>query len=97
VTIAAVVVWGFAGLAFASPQQSRLLRLAPDAAGIVLALNASAIYLGSAGGAFLGGTASHAFGLHANGTVAAATAVTALTLFLVSARPRGFAQPSTFD
>jgi MFS transporter, DHA1 family, inner membrane transport protein len=96
-TIAAVVVWGFAGLAFASPQQSRLLRLAPDAAGIVLALNASAIYLGSAGGAFLGGAASHAFGLHANGTVAAATAVTALTLFLVSARPRGLAQRSTFD
>jgi predicted MFS family arabinose efflux permease len=88
VTVAAVAVWGFAGFAFTSPQQSRLVLLVPNVAAVVLALNASAIYLGSGAGALLGGTASRAFGLQSNGVVAAATALAAASLFVASSRKR---------
>ncbi|MFC4452541.1 MFS transporter [Deinococcus sonorensis] len=48
-------VWGVASLAINPPQQSRVVELGPDAPGVALALNASALYLGQALGAPLGG------------------------------------------
>ena len=48
-------VWSAVGWSFVAPQQVRLLKLAPDMAGVVLALNAAAIYVGSASGSALGG------------------------------------------
>ncbi len=52
-------VWGFFNWAFSPPVQHRLIELAPGHAGLVLSLNASAIYLGVglsgvAGGLVLG-------------------------------------------
>jgi predicted MFS family arabinose efflux permease len=49
------VVWSLFGYAFMSPQQLRLVTLAPALQAPVLALNASAIYLGTAAGGALGG------------------------------------------
>jgi len=53
--LAAVALYGIASYAFNPAQQHRLIWLSGPSAAIVLSLNASAIYLGSALGAFLGG------------------------------------------
>ncbi|MEM9725841.1 MAG: MFS transporter [Pseudomonadota bacterium] len=53
--LAIMAVWGFAGVGFNAPQQARLSRLRPEQAAGLLALNASAIYLGTMLGAALGG------------------------------------------
>ncbi|MEC4015095.1 MFS transporter [Streptomyces sp. H27-D2] len=53
----ALVVWGAGGWALQVPQQHRLLALRPDRGPVVLALNNSALYLGSAVGSALGGLA----------------------------------------
>jgi predicted MFS family arabinose efflux permease len=50
-------VWGAAAWSSQAPQQHRLLTLHPDKASIVVALQSSAHYLGSAAGAALGGLA----------------------------------------
>ena len=52
---AIVLLWGATGWAFPPAQSSHLLSLAPAAAPLVLSLNASALYLGIAGGSLLGG------------------------------------------
>lgn len=49
------IVWSLFGYAFMSPQQLRLVTLAPALQGPLLALNAAAIYLGTAAGGALGG------------------------------------------
>ncbi|MFK8846935.1 hypothetical protein [Streptomyces sp. Ac-502] len=54
---AALVVWGAAGWALQVPQQHRLLALRDDRGTVALALNNSALYLGSAVGSALGGLA----------------------------------------
>ncbi|MGW2190142.1 MFS transporter [Streptomyces sp. NPDC001719] len=54
---AALVLWGAGGWAFQVPQQHRLLALSPGRGPVVLALNGSALYLGSAVGSALGGLA----------------------------------------
>lgn len=48
-------VWSAVGWSFVAPQQVRVLQLAPQMAGVVLALNAAAIYVGSASGSAIGG------------------------------------------
>jgi predicted MFS family arabinose efflux permease len=53
----AVVGWGITGYGFAPAQQQRLLRAAPDAGGVALSLNASALYAGIALGGLLGAAA----------------------------------------
>ncbi|MER9403341.1 MFS transporter [Mesorhizobium caraganae] len=55
VLMAMMVPWGIVGWAFPPAQASRIIKLAPDAAPIVLSLNASALYLGVALGAVVGG------------------------------------------
>lgn len=55
VLMALMVPWGMVGWAFPPAQASRIIKLAPDAAPIVLSLNASALYLGVALGAVVGG------------------------------------------
>jgi len=54
---AALVVWGAAGWALQVPQQHRLLALKEERGTVALALNNSALYLGSAVGSALGGAA----------------------------------------
>jgi predicted MFS family arabinose efflux permease len=55
VYLAYLVPWGIVGWGFLPAQVSRLVSLAPSAAPLVLSLNGSALYLGSAAGAFVGG------------------------------------------
>jgi DHA1 family inner membrane transport protein len=79
-------IWGaFTPLLF-TPQQHRLLRLAPEHANVILALNNSTFYLGIAGGAALGGLALHAVAVTQLGWIGAACALLALVLFALSVR-----------
>jgi DHA1 family inner membrane transport protein len=50
-----VFLWSVMGWSFMAPQQVRLLALAPNIAGVVLSLNAAAIYIGTAIGSAIGG------------------------------------------
>lgn len=50
-----LLIWGLAGWTFTPAQQYRLLALAPTQPGVILSLNASAIYLGIGLGAAVGG------------------------------------------
>ena len=52
---AVMAVWGFLGFVFTAPQQARLVKLRPDQRTMVLALNASAIYVGNSIGTATGG------------------------------------------
>lgn len=56
--VAVFVVWGIAGFGMMTPQQSRLATLAPAQAPILLSLNSSMLYVGTALGAALGGPAA---------------------------------------
>jgi predicted MFS family arabinose efflux permease len=51
-----LVVWGAAGWALQVPQQHQLIAAQPAQAPVAVALNSSAVYLGSAIGSALGGT-----------------------------------------
>ena len=52
-----LLLWGMSFALLFIPQQQRLLTLAPEHASVLLALNNSALYLGIAGGAAVGGLA----------------------------------------
>ncbi len=85
--VVALVAWGAAGWALQVPQQHRLLALRAERGTIALALNNSALYLGSAVGSALGGLALGA-GLapYALPWVAAGVAATGLALHLAAGR-----------
>jgi DHA1 family inner membrane transport protein len=53
--MAVFLAWGIAGFGMMTPQQSRLASLAPEQAPLLLSLNASMLYLGTALGAATGG------------------------------------------
>lgn len=72
--------WGMIGTAFQVPQQHRMMSIPGETPPIMLALNASALYLGMAGGAALGGIVVRRVGLHALGLTGAALALTAVLL-----------------
>jgi len=57
-----LLVWGTAGFGMMAPQQSRLAALAPAQAPVLLSLNASMLYLGTAGGAIIGGALAPSLG-----------------------------------
>lgn len=61
--LAVLVAWALASDVFMPSQQRRMVELTPDLRGLVLALNASCIYVGMAAGSFVAGTASSLFGL----------------------------------
>jgi predicted MFS family arabinose efflux permease len=63
------------------PQQARLASMAPDSAAIVMALNGSAISLGSALGSGLGGIALTA-GAAPNGLLGVSAVILAITVGL---------------
>mgnify|MGYP000128969278 CR=1 FL=1 len=54
-TVATLVVWGVAGFGLTAPQQSRLVSLSPKNAPLLLSLNSSMLYLGTAFGAVVSG------------------------------------------
>ena len=82
--LAAGALYGIGSYAFNPAQQHRLIGLSGPSAGIVLSLNASAIYLGSAGGAFLGGLLLKYGSAAMLGYFGAAWSLLALALFGVS-------------
>jgi DHA1 family inner membrane transport protein len=58
--VAVLVAWAMAGFGMMAPQQSRLAALAPAHAPLLLSLNSSMLYVGTALGAAVGGvTAAH--------------------------------------
>ena len=60
--VAVFVVWGVAGFGMMTPQQSRLAALAPAQAPILLSLNTSMLYFGTAAGAAIGGAMAGSVG-----------------------------------
>ncbi len=85
--VVALVAWGAAGWAAQVPQQHRLLEVAGERGTVALALNNSALYLGSAVGSALGGLALGA-GLPADALPWATAAVAAAGLVLHMAAGR---------
>lgn len=61
--VGTLLVWGLAGFGMMAPQQSRLAAVAPSHAAVLLSLNASMLYAGTALGAVLGGAATAVLGL----------------------------------
>jgi MFS transporter, DHA1 family, inner membrane transport protein len=57
-----MLLWGTAGFGLMAPQQSRLAQMAPSQAPLLLSLNTSMLYLGTALGAVVGGLASGPLG-----------------------------------
>jgi MFS transporter, DHA1 family, inner membrane transport protein len=60
--VAVFVVWGVAGFSLAAPQQARLATLAPAQAPLLLSLNGSMIYMGTALGAAVSGALADSLG-----------------------------------
>ena len=60
--VLALLAWGTAGFGMMAPQQSRLAALAPAQAPVLLSLNTSMLYLGTAGGAIVGGALAAGLG-----------------------------------
>ena len=60
--VTTLLVWGTAGFGMMVPQQSRLAALAPAQAPMLLSLNTSMLYLGTAGGAIVGGALADRLG-----------------------------------
>jgi len=82
----AIVIWSLSGWSFMTPQQARLVDIAPDKAPVMLSLNASAIYLGVAIGSAIGGYALKHGGWSAVGLVGPLVALLALGHLLWSDR-----------
>ncbi|WP_378740908.1 MFS transporter [Nocardia brasiliensis] len=82
----ALAVWGIFGWSFSPAQQHRLVELAPNAAGIVLSLNASAIYVGISLGSLLGSLALEHAGAAGVGWTATLIEVLAVTTAIFIAR-----------
>jgi DHA1 family inner membrane transport protein len=57
-----LLAWGTAGFGMMAPQQSRLAAMAPAQAPMLLSLNTSMLYLGTAGGAIVGGALASVLG-----------------------------------
>jgi predicted MFS family arabinose efflux permease len=68
------------------PQQQRLLNLAPEHANVILALNNSALYLGIAGGAAVGGLALHFFAVTQLAWVGVMSILIALLIVAINLR-----------
>ncbi|MGB4118126.1 MAG: MFS transporter [Polaromonas sp.] len=62
-TVIIMVVWGTAGFGLTAPQQSRLVSLSPTQAPLLLSLNSSMLYLGTALGAVVSGAVIQSVGL----------------------------------
>lgn len=82
VAIVALITWPLAGWALTPAQSHRLVSLAPNAAAEVLSLNTTAVYLGIASGAALGGLVVRHASVAWLGPCAAALQLLALLVIL---------------
>ncbi|MFD1196300.1 MFS transporter [Seohaeicola saemankumensis] len=81
-----LLLWSVFGWSFMAAQQARLIGLAPEAAPVILALNAAGVYVGAALGSAMGGMVLTGFGLAPLGLVAGALMVVALAHLRLSVR-----------
>lgn len=86
--IVLTALWAMFGWAFMAAQQVRLISLDPGNVSVLLALNAAAIYLGGALGASIGGVVIENHGAGALGWFAAAGAVAAAFVLVLSNRSK---------
>ena len=70
-TLATLVAWGVAGFGLMAPQQSRLASLSPAQAPLLLSLNGSMLYIGTALGAVISGALIDSVGFARLGWVGA--------------------------
>ena len=77
-------VWSVFGWSFMAGQQVRIIGLDPDAASVILSLNAAAIYVGAAVGSAIGAWVLGAFGIGALGFATGIGALVALGHVLLS-------------
>ncbi|MDK1494502.1 MFS transporter [Sinorhizobium sp. 7-81] len=84
--IGIMLPWGIIGWAFPPAQASRIVGFAPDVAHLTLSLNASAIYLGIAGGTAIGGRVLENLAAADLGFFAALFPVAALTVLYAGLR-----------
>ncbi len=87
-TIAAMVVWGVAGFGMMAPQQSRLASLSPAQAPLLLSLNGSMLYVGTALGSVMSGALLDTLGLSRLGWVGVPFAVLALVTLVFDKMPK---------
>ena len=86
-TITTLVVWGVAGFGLTAPQQSRLVSLSPAQAPLLLSLNSSMLYMGTALGAVISGALINRVGLAQLGWVGAPFALAALLTLVFDRAP----------
>jgi DHA1 family purine base/nucleoside efflux pump-like MFS transporter len=86
-SVFAFCVWGITGWALTPAQQHRLVAFEPNAAGIILSLNSSAIYLGIGCGSGLGSLLIQTTSLTVMCWIAAGVEVFALAFLLLISRP----------
>lgn len=84
--MAVMWVWGMAGFGMMAPQQSRLATMAPREAPLLLSLNSSMLYTGTAFGAALGGALAPAIGFANLAWPSVAAVGLGLVLLLASRR-----------
>jgi DHA1 family inner membrane transport protein len=92
--VAVFTVWGVSGFGIMTPQQSRLASLSPAQAPVLLSLNTSMLYFGTAVGAALGGAVSGGVGFANMGWVGAPFALAALAALRISGRIARQLQPT---
>jgi len=86
IALAIAIAWAVTGTMFQAPQQKRLVGLSPEARGLLLACNASALYVGMAAGSFLAGAAYESLGI---------AVLPAISLALIGAAALAFGQSRT--
>ncbi len=84
--MAAYGFWSMAGMGFYAPQQKRLIGLAPDLRNLLLAINASALYIGMSLGAAAGSQAWLQLGPWSLPAVALGFIACSMASFLLSRR-----------
>ncbi len=87
-TIAAMVVWGVAGFGMMAPQQSRLASLSPAQAPLLMSLNGSMLYVGTALGSVMSGALLDTLGLSRLAWVGVPFAVLALVTLVFDKMPK---------
>lgn len=83
-TMIALALWGVIGFAFQPTQQMRVVQISGEAANAGVSLHASAVYVGQALGAFVGGAVIAGMGIQALGWFAAGMAGLAMLLMLAT-------------
>ena len=84
--MAAYGFWSMSGMSFYAPQQKRLIGLAPDLRNMLLAINASALYIGMSLGSAAGGQAWLVLGPGSLPAVALGFIGCSMATFLLSRR-----------